>query len=192
MRRYTVTINGTDHVIDVEEVTADTFTVHLGGRLLDVRLTDHQDLAQAMITPHVEAGAGRATPVPAIAETSVGPTMAETGAGASASGTKAGTAAAGVSEAPSAEPGRPPARPPRTPVAGGDQARLTAPMPGLVLSVPVAVGEAVSRGQTLLVLEAMKMKNDLRAGRDGVVKAILVAPGDQVRYGEPLVEFEAS
>ena len=57
MRRYTVRVNETDHVMDVEELAADTFTVHLSdGRLVDVVLTDHQDLAQAVIAPQVEVG----------------------------------------------------------------------------------------------------------------------------------------
>ena len=57
MRRYTVRINDTDHVLDVEELARDTFTVHLGdGRLVDVLLTDHQDLAQAVIAPQLEIG----------------------------------------------------------------------------------------------------------------------------------------
>ena len=63
-------------------------------------------------------------------------------------------------------------------------------MPGVVLSVEVAPGMAVSRGQTLLVLEAMKMKNDLMAETDGVVARVAVAAGDQVRHGDLLVEFE--
>ncbi len=57
MRRYTVRINDTDHVLDVEELARDTFTVHLDdGRLVDVLLTDHQDLAQAVIAPQLEIG----------------------------------------------------------------------------------------------------------------------------------------
>lgn len=67
---------------------------------------------------------------------------------------------------------------------------LTAPMPGMVLSIEVAPGETVSRGQTVLVLEAMKMKNTLHAEADGVVARIAVAVGDQVRHGDVLVEFE--
>jgi biotin carboxyl carrier protein len=64
-------------------------------------------------------------------------------------------------------------------------------MPGVVLSVDVAPGTPVTRGQVLLVLEAMKMKNALRAESDGVVSRVSVAVGDQVRHGDLLVEFEA-
>jgi len=65
-----------------------------------------------------------------------------------------------------------------------------APMPGLVLTVMVAPGEAVRAGDGLLVLEAMKMENELRALTDGVVKAIHVAPGDAVGKNTLLLEFE--
>jgi biotin carboxyl carrier protein len=68
----------------------------------------------------------------------------------------------------------------------GDAA-VKAPMPGLVVNIPVAVGDAVERGQTVAVLEAMKMENDLGAPRNGVVKEIKVTPGQAVNQGQPLV-----
>lgn len=67
---------------------------------------------------------------------------------------------------------------------------MTAPMPGVILTVDVAVGATVKRGDSLMVLEAMKMKNELKAPRDGVVAEVYVAPGAQVKYGEFLVRFE--
>jgi biotin carboxyl carrier protein len=66
-------------------------------------------------------------------------------------------------------------------------ASVKAPMPGLVVNIPVAVGDAVERGQTVAVLEAMKMENDLGAPRSGVVKEIKVATGQAVNQGQPLV-----
>jgi len=68
---------------------------------------------------------------------------------------------------------------------------LHAPMPGLVLSIMVEPGQAVHRGEGLLVLEAMKMENELRAPTDGVVKALHVTPGDTVDKNALLLEFEA-
>ena len=65
-----------------------------------------------------------------------------------------------------------------------------APMPGLVLNVMVAPGQEVEAGQGLLVLEAMKMENELRAHSHGVVKALHVTPGDAVVKNALLVEFE--
>ena len=67
---------------------------------------------------------------------------------------------------------------------------LEAPMPGRVIAVGVEPGQAVKRGQELLVVEAMKMENALRASRDGIVKSVTVRPGDMVGAGAVLVELE--
>ncbi len=67
------------------------------------------------------------------------------------------------------------------------EATIKAPMPGLVLNLPVALGELVQRGQTVAVLEAMKMENDLTAPRSGVVKDIKVAKGQAVNQGQALI-----
>jgi len=66
---------------------------------------------------------------------------------------------------------------------------LLSPMPGLILDVPVAVGEEVKAGQTLCVLEAMKMENVLRAERDAVIAAIEVAANDTVAADQILMRF---
>lgn len=66
---------------------------------------------------------------------------------------------------------------------------LHAPMPGLVLQVLVEPGQAVEAGQGLVVLEAMKMENELRADAAGTVAAVHVAPGTAVGKGELLVSF---
>jgi biotin carboxyl carrier protein len=68
-------------------------------------------------------------------------------------------------------------------------APLKAPMPGLIVRVHVAVGDAVQAGQGLVVMEAMKMENELRAPAAGTVKAIAVAPGTAVEKGALLVEL---
>ena len=63
-------------------------------------------------------------------------------------------------------------------------------MPGLVISLDVAVGQEVKAGQTVAVIEAMKMQNILKAERDGVVKAVGPKAGDSVMADEMLVEFQ--
>jgi propionyl-CoA carboxylase alpha chain len=66
---------------------------------------------------------------------------------------------------------------------------VRSPMPGLVLSIAVAAGQEVKAGDTLAVVEAMKMENVLRAERDGKVKAIHVKAGESVAVDAALLEF---
>src|SRR5262249_41798917 len=68
--------------------------------------------------------------------------------------------------------------------------KVLCPMPGLVVSVAVAVGQEVKAGETLAVVEAMKMENVLRAERDGVVKAIHARKGDSLAVDAVIMEFE--
>ncbi len=67
---------------------------------------------------------------------------------------------------------------------------LKAPMPGLVLDLKVAAGTAVKKGDALLVLEAMKMENVLKAESDATVKEIHIKDGDAVEKNQILLEFE--
>jgi pyruvate carboxylase subunit B len=67
---------------------------------------------------------------------------------------------------------------------------LKAPMPGMVMKVSVEAGQQVEAGTALVVLEAMKMENELRAPTAGVVKGVKVKPGEAVEKGQVLVEFE--
>ncbi len=78
------------------------------------------------------------------------------------------------------------ARPSDGPGGGG---LVKAPMPGLVLRWEVEEGQSVDRGMGLVVLEAMKMENEIRAGGAGVVQRILVPAGTAVEKGTPLVEI---
>ena len=63
-------------------------------------------------------------------------------------------------------------------------------MPGLLVKMPVKVGEAVKLGDTLAIVEAMKMQNELRSPRDGVIKQINFNEGEQVDAFQPIVELE--
>jgi acetyl-CoA/propionyl-CoA carboxylase, biotin carboxylase, biotin carboxyl carrier protein len=70
-------------------------------------------------------------------------------------------------------------------------AAATSPMPGAVLAVPVEVGDRITAGTTLAVVEAMKMEHPITAAADGTVTAVHVAAGDAVEAGAPLVEVAA-
>ncbi|MGH6638068.1 MAG: acetyl-CoA carboxylase biotin carboxyl carrier protein subunit, partial [Polaromonas sp.] len=67
--------------------------------------------------------------------------------------------------------------------------RLTAPMPGKVVSFAVKAGDLVQKGQPLAVMEAMKMEHTIAAPADGVVQELLYAPGDQVAEGSELLKI---
>ena len=70
---------------------------------------------------------------------------------------------------------------------GGD---VKAPMPGLVLNVLVEAGQKIKKGEAMVVLEAMKMENILKAVADGEVKKVLVQKGDKVEKNQVMVHFE--
>ena len=90
---------------------------------------------------------------------------------------------------PAAAPATPvPAAAPVAPAAGpGAGNPVKAPLPGVVTKVLVAAGQAVKKGDTVLVLEAMKMENNITAESDGSVTGICVAPGDSVMEGTVLL-----
>lgn len=73
---------------------------------------------------------------------------------------------------------------------GGGPRPLVAPMPGLIVRVQVEVGVSVQGGAPLVVMEAMKMENELRAPAAGIVRMIHVAPGHTVDKGALLIELE--
>ncbi len=92
-----------------------------------------------------------------------------------------------VAAKPAAAPA-PAAKPVAAAPAGGHS--IKTPLPGVIIDVKVNVGDAVAKGQTVVVLEAMKMENNINADRDGKVTAIQVAKGDTVADGAVLVVLE--
>lgn len=67
---------------------------------------------------------------------------------------------------------------------------LKAPMPGLVVKVPVNVGDTVNKGDVLVILESMKMQNELKSPREGTVTAVEVKAGDSVEQKQVMVSLE--
>lgn len=67
---------------------------------------------------------------------------------------------------------------------------LTAPLPGVIISIEVKEGQSVSNGQELYVLEAMKMKNSIKANRSGKIASVHVNSGDLVKHNQPIITFE--
>lgn len=76
---------------------------------------------------------------------------------------------------------------PATKLATGSAKSVISPLPGVIISVLVNEGDAVKKGQKILVLEAMKMENDIKADRDGTVASVNVSKGDSVQEGDTLI-----
>jgi biotin carboxyl carrier protein len=163
MRRYTLEVGGKPYVIDVQEVTADRYQVEVEGQEYEVRLSGDEDLTEARISPEIVLAREAAQHLPQ-------------------------TAPAARPAAPFPAPSSPPPGP-RPSTDGHIVGALTAPMPGKILSVEVKQGDRVSRGQTVVILEAMKMKNAIKSPYDGVVLEIMVRAEQSVAYGDPLAQL---
>ena len=102
-------------------------------------------------------------------------------------GTGAVAAAAPVAAAPKAAPA-PKAAAPKAAAPAGAQGgvKVNAPMPGKILGIKVSAGQAVKKGDVLLVLEAMKMENEIVAPQDGTVASVNTSVGEQVEAGAVL------
>lgn len=165
MRRYTIEVGSTTYMIDVEELAADRFQVLVDDQRFDVRLSADENLTVEAITP--EMAPAKAAPI------AYRPPAPES-----------------LPPPPSTPP---PALPSRSQLTPGQSSRvLTAPMPGTIISIAVAPGDTVTHGQPLLVLEAMKMKNTIRAAHDATVAKVLIQPGQTVGFGTELLLFEQS
>ena len=154
MRRYTLDVNGTDFIVDVQELDADLFEVTVADQSYQVSLGGEEAVAGAAPAPAAAAPAPAARP-----------------------------AAAPAAAKPAAA-----AAPKKAPKGGGANT-LTAPMPGVIISVSVKVGDKVTRGQQVAILDAMKMHNSVGATKDGTIAEIYVAEGQSVNHGDAILKF---
>lgn len=81
-------------------------------------------------------------------------------------------------------------KPEQAPKAQGEGEKITSPMPGTILDIKVKVGDIVKKGQVLMVLEAMKMENEIMAGADGTVTSVAVSKGASVATGDMLLTIK--
>jgi len=84
----------------------------------------------------------------------------------------------------------PKAAPAAAPVASGDGNAVLSPIQGRIVDIKVKVGDKVKKGQTILVIEAMKLENEVGSTFDGVVSEILVSKGQDVSNKQPLVNIK--
>lgn len=101
-----------------------------------------------------------------------------------------GEGAAASAPAPVAAPK--PAAPKAAPAAaaGAGAIKINSPMPGNILSVKASAGQAVKKGDVLMILEAMKMENEICAPQDGTIASVQAAAGDSVESGDVLVTMD--
>ncbi len=104
-----------------------------------------------------------------------------------AGGTERAKTEAPTISVPEAEPVSSALEPPENTSGGRD---VISPLPGVIVAILVNPGDAVTRGQELCTLEAMKMKNAIRSNREGKIATIEVDVGDQVSHGQVLITFE--
>ena len=91
---------------------------------------------------------------------------------------------------PAAAPAPAASAPASKPATGGAKSGVKSPLPGVILDIKVKEGDEVKKGQTIIILEAMKMENSINADKDGKVTAINVSKGESVLEGTDLVIIE--
>lgn len=112
----------------------------------------------------------------------------EEGAGAPVAAAPVAAPVAAPAPAPAAAPAPAPAAAPAPATQGtAGSVKVEAPMPGTILDVKVSVGDSVSSGSVLCILEAMKMENEIVAPQDGTVASVNVAKGDSVEAGQVII-----
>lgn len=159
MRRYTIKIGSQNYIIDVQEITSERFEVVVGDQRYEVELSGEEELSGDEISPAIRPIRPGPSAMPAI------------------------------TAPPASIPSASSVRVAAAPSDGSQTALISAPMPGQIVSIEVGVNEPVQRGQVLVVLEAMKMNNAIRATRDGVIAEVLTSVGQHVAFGEALIRF---
>lgn len=160
MGKYNFRINGHDYQVDVNSVEGGIADVTVNGTDYKVELAD-------------------AVPAPAQQAVRPAPQTVSTGAPAVTTASRA-TSLASQATAPAAQ----------TATSSAPQGKgevVTAPLPGVILDIKVKVGDAVKAGQTVAVLEAMKMENEIESTASGTVTAVNAGKGDSVLEGAAII-----
>ena len=178
----TVTVNGRPYAVQIDGGTAV-----VNGRSYAIDVSPGIDASPAGAPGSTGAAGTAAAPgssgaagVPGTARPAAAP-FQPAAAPAAPAPLPASSLPGGASAAP-APAGHPP-------TIGTPSTAVSAPMPGLVLRIPAAVGDTVKQGDEVIVLEAMKMETPVSATVSGTVRAVLVSQGDQVKTGAPLIEI---
>ena len=158
MKEYKYKINGNEYSVAIIDLEGDKAAVEVNGVSYQVDI-----LTEGYTAPAPRPAAKpAAAPAPAPAAAPAAPAPAPQPI---------------APAAPAAEPAAP----------AGKGTAVQSPLPGVILDIKVAVGDTVKAGQTVAILEAMKMENSINAECDGVITAIKVAKGDNILEGSDIV-----
>ena len=162
MKEYKYKINGNEYSVAIIDLEGDKAAVEVNGVSYQVDILTEGYTAPAPRPAAKPAAAPAPAPAPA-------------------------PAAAPAAAAPAPQPIAPaaPAAEPAAPAGKGTA--VQSPLPGVILDIKVAVGDQVKAGQTVAILEAMKMENNINAECDGVITAIKVSKGDNILEGSDIV-----
>ena len=159
MKEYKYKINGNEYSVAIIDLEGDKAAVEVNGVSYQVDILTEGYTAPAPRPAAKPAAAPQ--PAPAAPAPAAAPVAPQPIAPA----------------APAAEPAAP----------AGKGTAVQSPLPGVILDIKVAVGDQVKAGQTVAILEAMKMENNINAESDGVITAIKVAKGDNILEGSDIV-----
>lgn len=159
MKEYKYKINGNEYSVAIIDLEGDKAAVEVNGVSYQVDILTEGYTAPA---PRPAAKPAAAAPAPAPAAAPAAPAPAPQPI---------------APAAPAAEPAAP----------AGKGTAVQSPLPGVILDIKVAVGDQVKAGQTVAILEAMKMENNINAECDGVITAIKVSKGDNILEGSDIV-----
>ena len=157
MKEYKYKINGNEYSVAIIDLEGDKAAVEVNGVSYQVDI-----LTEGYTAPAPRPAAKPAAPAPAPAAAPAAPAPAPQPI---------------APAAPAAEPAAP----------AGKGTAVQSPLQGVILDLKVAVGDQVKAGQTVAILEAMKMENNINAECDGVITAIKVAKGDNILEGSDIV-----
>jgi biotin carboxyl carrier protein len=167
----TLVLDGEKFMAKVAGSTGDKLTVQVGDKTYEVRIAQRSEDEAGIPIGYVLEVAGERVPV-AVKEVSIGSPQVAAASAAAAAGPEPAAAEAG---------GKAP-----TDYKDG----VFAPVPGKIVDVRVKPGDTVNEGDLVLILEAMKMENELHAPKQATIAAVLVSKGDQATKGQLLVAFE--
>ena len=157
MKEYKYKINGNEYSVAIIDLEGNTAAVEVNGVSYKVDILT-EGFTAAPARPAAKPAVAAPAPAPAPAATPVAP-----------------------------QPIAPAAAPAAEPAPAGKGTAVQSPLPGVILDIKVAVGDTVKAGQTVAILEAMKMENSINAECDGVITAIKVAKGDNILEGSDIV-----